>query len=641
MHVVMQIPPTKPTKANGLLVRPQHEVRVPTTPRTRMNLQEQQSARSALYGLLLAGDASVATFDIVVLMVQDDAQAAAFRAEVERGVAAGQYPRQSQYRFVPDRPSKCGNGGAIIASLAALTAEFGDAALDSMKVLLLPCGGYSQRLPQYGPRGKIFAPVPFSLGPERPHPCTMLDLKLMGYLDIVPALPAGSCFVAWSDVLVFFDARGVDFSGEGFTVFGHEGSMAYGAAHAVMVLEPADASAAFGPGVARRSATYPCRHFFEKASPETLRRAGAVLPPSAEGGNEVVLVDSDFLFDRRTARLLVEFLEKHGPFKVGEDIDAGSDMQMACTQPFEQGPAAAATAAAAVAEQGTGEKLQQFLRAHSVGMHTAVLLPSTFYHIGTMPEYLQFYAAGIPELGGGAQVFNAVAPTAARRITACGLLHSILEEGAAVGAGAVVEYSRLGAGAAVGGGSIVSNTTIASGQRLPDNTFINTLATRPFDGGPECYVTQILNLKLDDVKCKDPATQNFCGVPIATAVARLGLSNSDVWADDAPHDLWNAALFPACGSAAESSAMALHLFQAAAGDAAATATLGSTLRDQPRYSMRGTFDVKCMSRDDDDRRMLQSDIAASVFYSAPSTPVPVGILWGGVVLAMSLWRRCT
>ena len=101
----------------------------------------------------------------------------------------------------------------------------------------------------------------------------------------LPALPAGSCFVAWSDVLVFFDARGVDFSGEGFTVFGHEGSVAYGAAHAVMVLEPADASAAFGPGVARRSATYPCRHFFEKASPETLRRAGAVLPPSAEGGN--------------------------------------------------------------------------------------------------------------------------------------------------------------------------------------------------------------------------------------------------------------------------------------------------------------------------------------------------------------------
>ena len=180
----------------------------------------------------------------------------------------------------------------------------------------------------------------------------------------------------------------------------------------------------------------------------------------------------------------------------------------------------------------------------------------------------------------------------------------------------------------------------ASGRSWPRG-FINTLAIRPFDGDPECYVTQILNLKLDDVKCKDPATQNFCGVPIATAVARLGLSNTDVWADDAPHDLWNAALFPSCGSAAESSAMALQLFQAAAGDAAATATLGSTLRDQPRYSMRGTFDVKCMSRDEDDRRILKSDIAASVFYSAPNTPLPVGILWGGVVLAMSLWRRCT
>ena len=33
-----------------------------------------------------------------------------------------------------------------------------------------------------------------------------------------------------------------------------------------------------------------------------------------------------------------------------------------------------------------------------IGIHAAVLMPSKFYHIGTMQEYLEYYSAGIREL---------------------------------------------------------------------------------------------------------------------------------------------------------------------------------------------------------------------------------------------------
>jgi hypothetical protein len=36
-----------------------------------------------------------------------------------------------------------------------------------------------------------------------------------------------------------------------------------------------------------------------------------------------------------------------------------------------------------------------------------VLQPSTFYHIGTMKEYLQYYSGGIPELDCEPRINNA------------------------------------------------------------------------------------------------------------------------------------------------------------------------------------------------------------------------------------------
>jgi hypothetical protein len=97
--------------------------------------------------------------------------------------------------------------------------------------------------------------VPYALGAGK-EPLDMLDIKLMNYLDIIPAIPAGTVYVGWSDLLLFFDTQGIDFTKRGFSVFAHPGDVAYGVAHAAFVV---------GDDAAKRSisrneaGTYPCK----------------------------------------------------------------------------------------------------------------------------------------------------------------------------------------------------------------------------------------------------------------------------------------------------------------------------------------------------------------------------------------------
>lgn len=269
---------------------------------TRDKLHAGQQRVAGKFAELLQGRGLF--FDFVVLMVCDDQQKRMFEADIESRLKRGLIPR-TVYRVIPDTPAKCGNGGAIINTLHLLAQEFGEDKLAASKMLLLPAGGYSQRLPQWGPRGKIFSSVPYTLGdasgPEQ-EPLDMLSIKLMNYLDILPSLPQGTVYVGWSDLLLFFDATGVDFGQAGFTVFAHAGDVDYGVAHAAFVVDDPSSKAKISAGC---SGTYPCRAYYEKASKEQLVAAGAIM---AIEGHDRCLVDSDFLFDWSRYTYLIQLL---------------------------------------------------------------------------------------------------------------------------------------------------------------------------------------------------------------------------------------------------------------------------------------------------------------------------------------------
>ena len=86
------------------------------------------------------------------------------------------------------------------------------------------------------------------------------------------------------------------------------------------------------------------------------------------------------------------------------ELDSGTDIL------GQLGPGAAALGGADGSSDGSSDvrrALHQHLRASKTAIHAAVLQPSTFYHIGTMGEYMQYYSSGIPELDCAPQIYNA------------------------------------------------------------------------------------------------------------------------------------------------------------------------------------------------------------------------------------------
>ena len=376
-------------------------------------------------------------WDVIVLLVADAEQAKQFGDDIAMRVQAGVVPNVKYHCFA-DGPRRIGNGGALIQAIAKLALIYPPEDIERFRTLILPCGGYSKRLPQWGPRGKLFAPLP-APRPGGDEPMCMFDAKLMSYVSLVGRLPPGTVYLGWSDCLEFFDAAGVELDREGFTVLGHVDTMAHGCSHAVLVAEGLDPECV-------RSATYPVKHFFEKPSVEQMREHGAVFSSShaSPGQRDAVIVDSDFFLCAATARLLAAFYGAHEPLRF--EIDSGSHMLQAITT-----PAAAPLAAGAGLDEGERlrAELKAHLHAHAVGLSAAVLVPSTFYHIGSLEEYRHYYAvSGVPEVCSERAVFSTGSGLHGAQ-EGC-LLHSTMEAGSVVGAGSVVEYAQLSQGVQIG-----------------------------------------------------------------------------------------------------------------------------------------------------------------------------------------------
>ena len=222
----------------------------------------------------------------------------------------------------------------------------------------------------------------------------MLEFKLMNYLDIVPRLHPGTVYVAWPDLLLFFDAGNLSFDQSGFTVFAHKGTVEYGCGHAVLSLGTKAANER--PLHGDTSAIFECHRFLEKPTYAELVEAGALVRLQ---GEQTVLVDSDFFFDRSSTKLLLAFADDHCAGGIGAEIDSGADILMQLGAAVSKQP---------VVDTGdVRTQLHRLLRESGLGIHAAVLLPSTFYHVGTMKEYLQYYSTGIPELECLPRIYNA------------------------------------------------------------------------------------------------------------------------------------------------------------------------------------------------------------------------------------------
>jgi hypothetical protein len=297
---------------------------------------------------------------------------------------------------------------------------------------------------------------------------------------------------------------------------------------------------------------------------------------------------------------------------------------------------------------GTADVIRDALHEHlndsTIPIHAAVLQPSTFYHIGTMKEYLQYYSGGIPELDCAPRIYNAhirlpdkrsgcnsggfsasfgggyeqrrISTTMGKaglpmqEFEGAAVMQCLLPEpgSISINRGSVVEYSNVFPHVTIGSDCIVSNTIVSSS--VPQGTFVQTMAVRVVsptggDDGEVMYVTHIFDLFKDDLLAQSLNEMTFCGVILPIARERLGLAFLDVWPTAGMEPtMWNAQLFPLAGTAEASFAASLEVYRAVAECRAVN------LHQTQRLSLQQSFEMKDIHRDREDRERMRLAIKA-------------------------------
>ncbi|XP_048353282.1 fucose-1-phosphate guanylyltransferase [Sphaerodactylus townsendi] len=494
-------------------------------------------------------------WDVVVITAVDKKQEVAYQQQLSEKLKRKELPLGVHYCVLVDPPGqKIGNGGSTLHVLQCLEEHYGDK-WDSLTVILIHSGGYSQRLPNASVLGKIFTSLPFGDPVYQ-----MLDLKLAMYIDFPIQMNPGVLITCADDIELYYtgETNFIRFDQPGFTALAHPSSLTIGMTHGVFVLEPSSHLTEKGD-LEYRS----CKRFLHKPSIESMYQSGAVClmsQSSPSGGiedsvlnSEHVYTDSLFYIDHTTAKLLLTFYKQMG--KLCCEIDAYGDFLQAlgpgATEEYIKNTEAASEAGSHFME--IREKIYSLLK--GLPFNVILLNNSKFYHIGTTHEYLFHFTSDRKlkrELGLLPNIFS-ICPKSAEDLekSAC-IIHSILSHKSSVAPGSLVEYSRLGSDVSVGTNSIISGCCIDVKALLPPNTFITTLSVRI--GGEVMYASMVFgiedNLKKNVTKLSDIHLLHYFGISLIECFKLWGLGVSDQLfsGHKTALSLWTVRIFPVCSS---------------------------------------------------------------------------------------------
>eukprot|EP01065_Artemidia_motanka_P041442 TRINITY_DN5371_c0_g3_i1.p1 TRINITY_DN5371_c0_g3~~TRINITY_DN5371_c0_g3_i1.p1 ORF type:complete len:616 (+),score=179.79 TRINITY_DN5371_c0_g3_i1:76-1848(+) len=524
-------------------------------------LRRQHQEKLRIYEKVLSGE--VPYFDVVVVTAGDEDQTETYRSNIKTLSDAGRIPKATKYVVLPDPPGRrVGCGGAAFYVLRHLKAEFGSG-FEALRVLLIHAGGYSKRLPNHSHCGKIFSLLPVPAPADSSAAMTMLELKLATFAHVPAQIPEGKggVFTTCSDDLVFYDHTVCDFSGDGFTAFGHPSPVTIGKDHGVFVLkEPT-----------QKPGTQQCVKFLHKPPIEKQREEKAVVGKTQDEEDEVY-TDSSYFWSGRVSALLLDLFEGTLGGKVEAEVDAYGDFM----HPLGPGATEEYMMNFGNTAKKDDEKERDALLAvrraiHSalkgVQLHCLALPGSRFYHVGTIPEALHHFCMDggfLTAIGRGRDEDESKVP----KDNVC-LIESLVAPGAVLGpaaggdGGTVVEFSRVGDGCRVGAQSVLSGVVLEPGVVVPPRTFLQTLPLRTSalpdsvqkslaDAGqqePVVYVTHVLG-SFDDIKKvrqPDEKLAMFGGGDVRTHIELPAAS------------LWTARLFAVAPSASASLRTALEM----------------------------------------------------------------------------------
>lgn len=483
-------------------------------------------------------------WDYVILTASNEAQASAYRLEIEHRQKKGMLPSHSSYVVLPDPEGKrVGSGGATFHVLKYLAMEAGENVedcFDGKKILVIHSGGDSKRVPQYSVCGKLFSPVPRQL-PNK-EPSTLFDEFMIAMSAVAGRIEDGMMVLS-GDVLLLFNPLQLDFQFKGAAAVSIKEHVKIGREH----------------GVFLRDKEGMVEQFLHKKSEKQLYDLGAV----NEQGN-VDLDTGAVLFDCDLLHALMSLISTDGkidPFKYDRFVNEKARISFygdflyplakkATLEDFySQTPEGSFNSELEECRKLIWEALSGF------SMKVICLSPAEFIHFGTTKELLHLVTDKIEDY----EFLDWRSCICSNLETNKFAAHnSYICDESKIGNGCYLENSYAGSGIRMEEGAILSGTE-ADHVTIPKNTVVHCVQQKGR------FTARIYGVE-DNPKGTYEENTPFLSGWLKDILDFYQADIHDIW-DGKEHSLWLAKLYPVCDTMQSAVERSLFLVKMAEGEA--------------------------------------------------------------------------
>ena len=527
-------------------------------------------------------------WDYIILTASNEAQATAYRNQIENRLEKGLLPEETTYAVLPDPEGKrVGSGGATFQVMRYIADQEPEREnpFKNRRILVIHSGGDSKRVPQYSAIGKLFSPVPRELPDGRSS--TLFDEFIVG-MSGVPSRIQEGMLVLSGDVLLLFNPLQIDAQFDGAAAISIKEPVATGKNHGVFLNDGHDY----------------VKCFLHKQTEERLREMGAV-----NNAGNVDLDTGAVLFGSALLQALFRLISTGG--KVDEKKFrqfCNEKARISFYGDFLYPLANDSTLEDFYKEAAEGQlnealhecRTQIWNAIHHFSMKLLCLSPAEFIHFGTTRELRSLVTKNVQDyefLDWKMQVNSAV------QKEGFAAHNAYVGSRAKIGKEAYLENCYILGNSEVGDGTVLSHVRIMD-RKIPEQIVMHGIE---LTGGKK--VIRIYGVP-DNPKGKYPGEVSFLGTTLNQFMAQNKVTKEELWKGEETY-LWFADLYPVCDDWEDALDMAEIIYKMAHGTA--TKEEISRWRETERMSLYSSFNAADIEASCDQERFLENRILARCF----------------------------
>ena len=527
-------------------------------------------------------------WDYIILTASNEAQATAYRNQIENRLEKGLLPEETTYAVLPDPEGKrVGSGGATFQVMRYIADQEPEREnpFKNRRILVIHSGGDSKRVPQYSAIGKLFSPVPRELPDGRSS--TLFDEFIVG-MSGVPSRIQEGMLVLSGDVLLLFNPLQIDAQFDGAAAISIKEPVATGKNHGVFLNDGHDY----------------VKCFLHKQTEERLREMGAV-----NNAGNVDLDTGAVLFGSALLQALFRLISTGG--KVDEKKFrqfCNEKARISFYGDFLYPLANDSTLEDFYKEAAEGQlnealhecRTQIWNAIHHFSMKLLCLSPAEFIHFGTTRELRSLVTKDVQDyefLDWKMQVNSAV------QKEGFAAHNAYVGSRAKIGKEAYLENCYILGNSEVGDGTVLSHVRIMD-RKIPEQIVMHGIE---LTGGKK--VIRIYGVP-DNPKGKYPGEVSFLGTTLNQFMAQNKVTKEELWKGEETY-LWFADLYPVCDDWEDALDMAEIIYKMAHGTV--TKEEISRWRETERMSLYSSFNAADIEASCDQERFLENRILARCF----------------------------